>query len=138
VTVQADDALARLVRDEGTGVLATLIRVLGQADLARDAAQDAMVRALETWPRDGVPDNPRGWLLATAKRRAVSRAGTAQRWPAGAWPPAGARPTGRSGPGFGRASACGASACGASACWAGAYGAHSVGVAGTARHTHCL
>jgi len=74
VTVQADDALARLVRDEGAGVLATLIRVLGQVDLAQDAAQDAMVRALETWPRDGVPDNPRGWLLATAKRRAVSRA----------------------------------------------------------------
>ena len=71
MTVQADDALARLVRDEGTGVLATLIRVLGQVDLAQDAAQDAMVRALETWPRDGVPDNPRGWLLVTAKRRAV-------------------------------------------------------------------
>ena len=68
---QADDALARLVREEGTGVLATLIRVTGQVDLAQDAAQDAMVRALETWPRDGVPDNPRGWLLVTAKRRAV-------------------------------------------------------------------
>jgi RNA polymerase sigma-70 factor (ECF subfamily) len=68
---RADDALARLVREEGTGVLATLIRVTGQVDLAQDAAQDAMVRALETWPRDGVPDNPRGWLLVTAKRRAV-------------------------------------------------------------------
>ena len=71
MTVQADDALARLVRDEGTGVLATLIRILGQVDLAQDAAQDAMVRALEAWPRDGVPGNPRGWLLVTAKRRAV-------------------------------------------------------------------
>ena len=69
--MQPDDALARLVREEGTGVLATLIRVLGQVDLAQDAAQDAMVRALETWPRDGVPGNPRGWLLVTAKRRAV-------------------------------------------------------------------
>ena len=68
---RADDALARLVREEGTGVLATLIRVTGQVELAQDAAQDAMVRALETWPRDGVPDNPRGWLLVTAKRRAV-------------------------------------------------------------------
>ncbi len=52
-------------------MLATLIRVLGQVDLAQDAAQDAVVRALETWPRDGVPDNPRAWLLVTAKRRAV-------------------------------------------------------------------
>ncbi len=69
--MQAGEAIARLVREEGTGVLATLIRVLGQVDLAQDAAQDAVVRALETWPRDGVPDNPRGWLLVTAKRRAV-------------------------------------------------------------------
>src|SRR5262249_3312575 len=55
----------------GTRVLATLTRVTGSLDLAQDAVQDAVVRALETWPRDGVPDNPRGWLLVTAKRRAV-------------------------------------------------------------------
>src|SRR5947209_14720067 len=67
----AGDAVARLVREEGTRVLATLVRVTGSVDLAQDAAQDAVVRALETWPRDGVPDNPRGWLLVTAKRRAV-------------------------------------------------------------------
>jgi RNA polymerase sigma factor (sigma-70 family) len=65
------DAVARLVREEGTRVLATLVRVTGSVDLAEDATQDAVVRALETWPRDGVPDNPRGWLLVTAKRRAV-------------------------------------------------------------------
>lgn len=68
---EAGDALARLVRDEGTRVLATLVRVTGDIDLAQDAAQDAVVRALETWPRDGVPDNPRAWLLVTAKRRAI-------------------------------------------------------------------
>src|SRR5436305_7981356 len=67
----AGDAVARLVREEGTRVLATLVRVTGSVDLAEDAAQDAVVRALETWPRDGVPDNPRGWLLVTAKRRAI-------------------------------------------------------------------
>lgn len=67
----AGDAVARLVREEGPRVLATLIRVTGSVDLAEDAAQDAVVRALRTWPRDGVPDNPRGWLLVTAKRRAV-------------------------------------------------------------------
>ncbi|WP_326567220.1 sigma-70 family RNA polymerase sigma factor [Amycolatopsis rhabdoformis] len=67
----AGDTLARLVRDEGTRVLATLVRVIGSVDLAEDAVQDAVVRALETWPRDGVPDNPRAWLLVTARRRAV-------------------------------------------------------------------
>ncbi|HWE91283.1 MAG TPA: sigma-70 family RNA polymerase sigma factor [Pseudonocardiaceae bacterium] len=67
----AGDAAARLVREEGTRVLATLVRVTGSVDLAEDATQDAIVRALETWPRDGVPDNPRAWLLVTAKRRAI-------------------------------------------------------------------
>jgi RNA polymerase sigma factor (sigma-70 family) len=67
----AGDAVARLVRDEGTRVLATLVRVTGSVDRAEDAVQDAVVRALETWPRDGVPDNPRGWLLVAARRRAV-------------------------------------------------------------------
>jgi RNA polymerase sigma-70 factor (ECF subfamily) len=69
--VSAGDALAALIRDEGTRVLATLIRVTGSIDLAEDAAQDAVVRALETWPRDGVPENPRAWLLLTARRRAI-------------------------------------------------------------------
>jgi RNA polymerase sigma factor (sigma-70 family) len=69
--MRAGDAVARLVREEGTRVLATLVRVTGSVDLAEDAAQDAVVRALETWPRDGVPDNPRAWLLVTAKRRAI-------------------------------------------------------------------
>jgi RNA polymerase sigma factor (sigma-70 family) len=67
----AGDAVERLVRDEGTRVLATLVRVTGSVDLAQDAVQDAVVRALETWPRDGVPGNPRGWLLVAARRRAV-------------------------------------------------------------------
>jgi RNA polymerase sigma factor (sigma-70 family) len=65
------DAVAWLVREERARVLATLVRVTGSVDLAEDAAQDAAVRALETWPRDGVPDNPRAWLLVTAKRRAI-------------------------------------------------------------------
>jgi RNA polymerase sigma-70 factor (ECF subfamily) len=51
--------------------LATLIRVTGSVERAEDAVQDAVVRALETWPRDGVPDNPGGWLLVAAKRRAL-------------------------------------------------------------------
>lgn len=69
--MEAGDAAARLVREEGARVLATLIRVTGDIDLAQDAVQDAVVRALERWPRDGVPDNPRAWLTVTAKWRAI-------------------------------------------------------------------
>jgi RNA polymerase sigma-70 factor (ECF subfamily) len=69
--MEAGDAVAGLVREEGTRVLATLVRVTGSISLAEDATQDAIVRALETWPRDGVPRNPRGWLTVTAKRRAI-------------------------------------------------------------------
>src|SRR6266540_2401739 len=62
----------RLQQLMGAGdAVATLVRVTGSIDLAEDVVQDAAVRALETWPRDGVPDNPRAWLLLTAKRRAI-------------------------------------------------------------------
>lgn len=64
-------ALVRLVRDEGARVLATLIRITGSVELAEDAVADAVERALVTWPRDGVPDVPRAWLTATARRRAI-------------------------------------------------------------------
>lgn len=64
-------ALARLVRDEGGRVLATLIRTVDDWQLAEDAVSDAVVRALETWPRIGVPPEPRAWLTLAARRRAV-------------------------------------------------------------------
>ncbi len=67
----AHAALVRLVRDEGRRVLATLVRHVGDLQLAEDAVQDATVRALETWPRDGVPDEPRAWLTVAARRRAI-------------------------------------------------------------------
>jgi RNA polymerase sigma-70 factor (ECF subfamily) len=47
--------------------------VLGDFDRAEEAVQEAFVRALETWPRDGVPDNPGAWITTTAKRRAIDR-----------------------------------------------------------------
>jgi RNA polymerase sigma-70 factor (ECF subfamily) len=65
------DALARLVRESGRDVLATLARWTGNLALAEDAVQDATVRALETWPRDGVPESPAAWLRTVARRRAV-------------------------------------------------------------------
>ena len=65
------EALAILVRASGRDVLATLARWTGNFALAEDAVQDATVRALETWPRDGVPDQPVAWLRTVARRRAV-------------------------------------------------------------------
>ena len=63
--------LTALVRASGRDVLATLARWTGNLALAEDAVQDATVRALETWPRDGVPDSPVAWLRTVARRRAV-------------------------------------------------------------------
>jgi RNA polymerase sigma-70 factor (ECF subfamily) len=54
-------------------VLATLIGVLGDFDLAEDALQDAVAVAVARWPRTGVPDNPAGWLVTVARNRAVDR-----------------------------------------------------------------
>ncbi|HWJ97571.1 MAG TPA: sigma-70 family RNA polymerase sigma factor [Acidimicrobiales bacterium] len=67
----AAGSLDRLVRTEGRAVLATLVRTTGRLDLAEDAVQEAVLRALETWPRDGVPDHPRAWLTTVARNRAV-------------------------------------------------------------------
>jgi RNA polymerase sigma-70 factor (ECF subfamily) len=54
-------------------VLAALIGLLGDFDLAEEAAQEAFAIAAERWPRDGAPANPRAWLVATARNRAVDR-----------------------------------------------------------------
>jgi RNA polymerase sigma-70 factor (ECF subfamily) len=54
-------------------VLATLIGLLGDFDLAEEAAQQAFAVAAERWPADGVPGNPRAWLITTARRRALDR-----------------------------------------------------------------
>jgi RNA polymerase sigma-70 factor (ECF subfamily) len=69
----AASALARVFRTESGPVLATLIRVLGDFQLAEDALQDAAAAALEAWPRDGVPAFPGAWLTTTARRKAVDR-----------------------------------------------------------------
>lgn len=54
-------------------VVASLAGFLGDLDLAEEAAQDAFVTAAERWPRDGVPEHPRAWLLTTARNRALDR-----------------------------------------------------------------
>ena len=62
-----------IFREERGRVLATLIGVLGDVDLAEDALQEAFAAALEQWPRRGSPDNPAGWLLTVARNRAIDR-----------------------------------------------------------------
>jgi RNA polymerase sigma-70 factor (ECF subfamily) len=70
----------RLFREESGRAVATLIRVLGDFDLAEEAVQEAFVVALERWPRDGVPDNPGAWITTTARNRAIDRLRRARRY----------------------------------------------------------
>ena len=73
VPTASADALGAIFRAESGQVIATLIRVLGDFDLAEDALQEAMVTALEHWPAEGVPRRPGAWLLTTARRKAIDR-----------------------------------------------------------------
>jgi RNA polymerase sigma-70 factor (ECF subfamily) len=63
----------RVFREEQGRAVATLIRVLGDFDLAEEAVQEAFVTALETWPARGIPDNPGAWITTTARNRAIDR-----------------------------------------------------------------
>src|SRR5206468_4239564 len=58
-------------RDESRRILATLIRLVGDFDLAEEALQEAFAAALERWPRDGVPTNPRAWLVTAGRFKAI-------------------------------------------------------------------
>ena len=60
-------------RMEAAKVTAVIARLVGDVGLAEDLAQDAVVQAIEQWPRDGIPDKPGAWLTATARRRAIDR-----------------------------------------------------------------
>jgi RNA polymerase sigma factor (sigma-70 family) len=60
-------------RIESAKLIAGLARIVRDVGVAEDLAQDALVAALEQWPRSGVPENPGAWLMATAKRRAIDR-----------------------------------------------------------------
>jgi len=67
---RAVDAVWRL---ESARIIAGLARIVGDIDLAEDLAQDALVAALRQWPASGIPPNPGGWLMATAKHQAIDR-----------------------------------------------------------------
>src|SRR3954454_4511903 len=65
--------LEQTFRDEWGGVLAALISFLGDFDLAEEAAQEAFAIAADRWLRVGRPENPRAWLVTTARHRAIDR-----------------------------------------------------------------
>jgi RNA polymerase sigma-70 factor (ECF subfamily) len=65
------DVVDRIYRDESRRILATLIRLLGDFDRAEEALHDAFAAALDQWPRDGVPANPRAWLVSAGRFKAV-------------------------------------------------------------------
>jgi RNA polymerase sigma-70 factor (ECF subfamily) len=62
-----------IYRTESRRVLATLIRLLGDFDLAEEALHDAFIAAVEQWPREGVPGNPRAWLVSAGRFKAIDK-----------------------------------------------------------------
>src|SRR5438067_73616 len=74
------DAVAAVFREEAGRLTAALVRSLGDFDLAEECVQDALVAALEHWPREGVPASPGAWLMTTAKRKGIDRLRRAKRY----------------------------------------------------------
>jgi RNA polymerase sigma-70 factor, ECF subfamily len=72
VTVDAG-SFADVYRREVGRCVATMVRVLGDVDLAEDAVADAFAIAAQRWPETGVPPNPGGWITTTARNRAIDR-----------------------------------------------------------------
>ena len=73
MTAELQREIDRIYRSESRRILATLIRLLGDFDVAEEALQDAFGIALEQWARDGIPANPRTWLVSTGRNRAIDR-----------------------------------------------------------------
>jgi len=71
IDVQIRELLDSLYRRDSGRILATLIRLLGDFDLAEEAMHEAFATALSLWPTSGVPDNPRPWLISTARFKAI-------------------------------------------------------------------
>jgi RNA polymerase sigma-70 factor (ECF subfamily) len=68
---RAREVVDAVYRADSRRVLATLIRLLGDFDRAEEAMHDAFTAAVEQWPRDGLPDNPRAWLVSTGRFKAI-------------------------------------------------------------------
>jgi RNA polymerase sigma-70 factor (ECF subfamily) len=67
------DQIELVFRNESGRVLATLIRLVGDFELAEDAMQDAFAAALAQWPSEGTPANPRAWLVNVGRHKAIDR-----------------------------------------------------------------
>src|SRR5260221_9218224 len=70
----------KLHREESGRILATLIRLLGDFDLAEEMLQEAYAVALQQWPTQGIPASPRVWLVSTARHKAIDRLRREQRF----------------------------------------------------------
>ena len=70
---ETSDAITRLLREEWGRIVAALIRMLGDFDLAEDAAQEAFSAAVEQWAASGIPEFPRAWIIRTAQNKAIDR-----------------------------------------------------------------
>jgi RNA polymerase sigma-70 factor, ECF subfamily len=68
---QVREKVDAVYREESRRIFATLIRLLGDFELAEDALHDAFRAALEHWPKEGVPDNPRAWLVSAGRFKAI-------------------------------------------------------------------
>jgi RNA polymerase sigma-70 factor (ECF subfamily) len=73
IAARVPETVDAVYRNDSRRVLATLIRLLGDFDLAEEAMHDAFTTALERWPRDGVPANPSAWLVSTGRFKAIDR-----------------------------------------------------------------
>src|ERR1700746_819100 len=71
VPEQISRTIETLYRSESGRVLATLVRLLGDLDLAEEAMHEAFAAAMESWPQTGIPDKPRPWLISTARFKAI-------------------------------------------------------------------
>jgi RNA polymerase sigma-70 factor (ECF subfamily) len=67
------DDVERIFRAESGRAVASLVRLLGDIDLAEEAVQDAFVAAIQRWPESGLPPSPAGWIITTARNRAIDR-----------------------------------------------------------------
>src|ERR1700682_6567298 len=72
-----------IYRSDSRRVLATLIRLLGDFNLAEEALHNAFIAAIEQWPRDGVPDSPRAWLVSAGRFKAIEQLRRRARFGAG-------------------------------------------------------
>ncbi len=79
---RARERIDEIYRSDSRRVLATLIRLLGDFDRAEEALHDAFAAALDVWPRDGMPDHPRAWLVSTGRFKAIDRLRRAARFDA--------------------------------------------------------